>query len=333
VRRLLTAAVAAVLLLVDPAVAAAGPATDLCVPDDTRGGVPAWFVLDGCAEAGSLTVRNQLGVPVLVRRTGDLGEPTRHHRRENAMSTVLYYAAGPGDLLFPGDVVRWPLGAGAAELQVGELTPHGIVGVVDTLGKFLPNLDDDDLDQSDYVTFATTVRVIASAVTTRAACVAEKNFLQVAACDATASSAISRAAIDHLPRRTARQVLEVALDPVRWADWAALDAPAAPALNPEGVYFPQTAKPEPPPPAPARTVPTPAPAPATRAPAPAAPAPAAPAPAPPAPAAPAAPAPAAREPSPLEKLIEAIRAWKQAHEGDRNGERGNGPGNGHGRGR
>ena len=88
-RALLIALSAAVVLVAAPTTARALPVADLCTPDPARGRVPADFVVDACVDATSMTLRNDLGHPVLVRREGDVGAPVRVHERGSSTATVL----------------------------------------------------------------------------------------------------------------------------------------------------------------------------------------------------------------------------------------------------
>jgi hypothetical protein len=210
-----------VLAVLAPSAAVAGPVAELCATDAGRGGVPADFALDACADATSLTVRNDLDVPVLVRADGDFRAPSPVHERGSATAAVLRLAADPGTVLVPGDVVRWPLGAGAAGLTVSGLRPAAVSAIVGSLEPFLPSLGGEDVGVEDYRAFAVVARETSAAVQARATCVPGKNFLQVAACDVLAATTVSRAAVARLPHRAALQVLSVGLDPARWADWSA----------------------------------------------------------------------------------------------------------------
>jgi hypothetical protein len=278
-RRIRTTLIAALTFLcLTPTVASAAPAADLCTPDGARGGVPADFVLDACVDATSMTVRNDLAVPVLVRRDGDLGVPVRVHERGSSAATVLRMATGSDELLMPGDVVRWPLGVAAGTLTVADVDP-AVAAVVDAVPSYLPQLGTDD-DQQDFQAFAVVVRETAAAVQARTACAAGKNFLQVAACDVTTASTVSRAVIAQLPRRPAVEMLPVVLDPARWAVWTATRHTAVTALDPPRLTLTQAAVPVPVVAAPPTPAPDPEPAPAVPAPAAVVPAPVVPAPAP-----------------------------------------------------
>jgi len=303
-------AVAATLVLAGPAPAQAGPVVALCTADSSRGGVPVDFVLDACAGLHTVTVRNNLDEPVLVAAGGDVGPPERPHQRVSSTGPILRALTGQGLVLMPGDIVWWPVGAGAADIAVSPMRP-AVQAIAEKIETFLPNLGMDEVDQDDYLAFAVVARDTAAAVRTRAACIEGKNFLQVAACDVTASAEVARVAIAQLPRRTALQVLSVTQDPQQWDDWAAVPPGVLAGVEPHQLHLAQAPKPLPPPP-----VPVPAPAAAA-----------------PVSRAPAVPAPAAAHvPSSLEQLIQQILAWKQAHEGDRDDDGGNGRGRGHGNG-
>jgi len=138
-RRLLTAlaALTAVVLLplVGPGTAAAVPAPDLCTPDNARGGVADAFALAACADAKSITVRNDLQVAVLVRRDGDLGAPVWVHKRGSAAAEVLRRASADDVVLMPGEVARFPLGTAAAALTVVDVDP-ATAAVLRALGPY-----------------------------------------------------------------------------------------------------------------------------------------------------------------------------------------------------
>ena len=119
-------AVAAVLVFVAPTTTAtAVPVSTLCTANDARGVVPAVFPLDACVDGSSVTVRNDLQVPVLVRREGEVGDSVRLHERGSPTATVLRILtdAPTREILMPGDVVRWPVGLGAAALHVADVDP------------------------------------------------------------------------------------------------------------------------------------------------------------------------------------------------------------------
>ena len=338
-RRLLTAltAITAVVLLplLGSGSAAAVPAVDLCTPDNTRGGVADAFALDACADAASITVRNNLRVAVLVRPDGDLGAPVWVHKRGSAAAEVLRRASADDEVLMPGDVARWPLGTAAATLTVADVDP-ATAAVLRALSPYLPALGEEDGSPADLRRWAVAVRESAAAIDARADCVAGKNFLQVSACDVTAASALSRTFLGHVPRATAMALLPSLLDKAHWAEWATAPRTELAETSPSRRVITQTAVPAPvvvPPPVETPAPPAPAP-PAPAAPAvPAVPAPAVvlqapvPAPVPPAPAAPAA---QPQIPDWLAQILARLAAEAEKNNGNGNG---NGKNNGNGNGR
>jgi hypothetical protein len=316
VRRLLGAGVVALaLLLLQPPAAHAETEDELCLLDPRRGAVPDDFVVDACVDGASITVRNDLGVPIVVLPEGEVGPAVRVYGRTTPAAVVTRLVVERGEVLLPDDVVRWPLGAGAAALTVTPLQPGAIPAITNALSGVLPRPDGDEpVPVEEHAAYALLVRQVAAAVDERTECVEGKNFLQAAACDVRAAAEIGRA-VDSLPGREASAVLAVVLDRDRWADWvsqARADVAAllrsqlrlAQAADPTTPTVPESGTPAPP--APSRehaTAPAPAPAPP---PVPPAPAPPAPAPAPPAPA----PAPAAGR-TPLELILDALRRAAQ----------------------
>jgi hypothetical protein len=138
---------------------------------------------------------------------------------------VLRTLAHTGVLLLPGDVVRWPLGSGAARLDAAPLQPAAAAAIVDDVASYLPRLGDSNAGSADYAAFADVVTDIATAVKTRQACAEGKNFVQAEACNVTAASAIGRAAVVQLPQRTAFNMLSVVLETDNWTAWANTGAP------------------------------------------------------------------------------------------------------------
>jgi hypothetical protein len=340
--------------------ATAGPVPELCTYDAARGGVPAGFVLDACVDAGALTLRNDLHYPVTVRRSGDVSEPLIVHADDSAAAAVLRLIADADTLLMPGDVVRWPLGAAAAELTVGSLPTGAEPAIVGSVASFLPLPADESADEFSAA-FAQIIGEVAAGVDVRADCVAGKNFLRVAACDVVTSSTIGRVVFAALPRSTARDVHPLLDDPRNWADWHATATAYAQVLAGRELRLIQTALPVPPPPPgsdPASVRPSGAgsvlvsgsprgtavggvPPVAAAGPAAAPPAPVAPAPAPAAPPqpVPAQPAPAKPAPAPAPPKAEPPPAPPRDddrdhhRDDDRDDDRGNGKGNnGHGKG-
>jgi hypothetical protein len=229
VRRLLVTVTAVLALTVAPTTAHALPAPDLCTPDVTRGGVPADFVMDACVDATSITLRNDLGHPVLVHGTGDVGAPARVHERGSAAASVLRLLSGVDELLMPGDVTRWPLGAAPAAVVVVDVDPV-TRSVVDSLTTRLPELGTGDAKEAGAV--ATVVREVIAALHDRTTCSGGKNFLGRASCDVDAAARISRALSAQFPRSTAVGLLPIALDPARWTAWSEPATPALPDAGP-----------------------------------------------------------------------------------------------------
>jgi len=191
------------------------------------------------------------------------------HERGSATASVLRLLAGTDELLMPGDVARWPLGPAAGSLTVADLAPSTLA-IVDTVRSYLPRLGAEDDHQENFQAFAVVVRETTAAVAERSACIAGKNFLQVAACDVVAAATVSRTVIGQLPRRPATEMLPLVLDQTNWADWVAARR-AQP--DPNGRILAQAAVPVPvvvpPPVVPVSPPAVPAPAPALPAPVPA----------------------------------------------------------------
>ncbi len=339
--------------------AAAGPpAAPLCAADESRGGVPERFPVEACVDGGAITVRNDRDRPVVVTGVGDLGAPVLVRSENSSVAAVVRLTAGNGRLpLLPGEVARWPIGAGATAVTVAPLPIPAAPEMAGLLRGWLAGAADEGTAAVRRSAAAEFIGQVATALLARDACSQGANFLETTACDVDAAAAIAGAASDRLVERIETAELPLLLDPATWRQWPAVDPDwpedAAAHLAQQSVAAPVEVAPPPAAapagaeravaaPAPVRTAaPHPAPAPApVPAPAPA------PAPAPepaPAPAVAPAPAPATPHVRPsleelyernVQRLRELAAAWEraqqEAHERNRAGEQGNGQGQGRG---
>ena len=118
--------------------AAAGPNTNLCGYNDSRGPVQDSFVLDACVDGNSIVVSNNHSFPVAVFRSpadnntgADLqgvgaAQPVLLSQTTYAKATRSAYlvSKASGDLLLPGDILRYPIGPGKAEIDVSQVSDY-----------------------------------------------------------------------------------------------------------------------------------------------------------------------------------------------------------------
>ncbi|WP_155858754.1 hypothetical protein [Candidatus Blastococcus massiliensis] len=323
--------------------AAAAPAeggTALCAFDPVRGGVPVTFPVRACVDGSAMTLHNDRSRPVVVRPLGDVGAPVRLRSENSAVAAVVRLTSGGPEVLLPGEVARWPLGAGTGFLTVGPMPVTAAPEMAGRLREVLDDVREEPAAGTLRRSVAGLVGDVQAALRAREACTEGRNFLGTTACDVAAATAIGAATAARLDRATAGEVLPALLDAEAWDEWAAVDPDWPDA--PEGTLW-QLPAPVPAPPvlpAPAAGTPTPAagtdaaPAPTrTHAPAPA--------PAPPPPPAPA-PAPSQQRAATGGDWQDWVEWYRQqqtrdddrdrdADRGHGNG-RGNGGGNGKGRG-
>src|SRR3954470_6021326 len=226
------------LLLAQP-VASAAPEAKLCTSDVSRGAVPDTFVLDACVDGSNVVLHNKLDVPVTVAVTGDAKAPAGAHPYDSPSTAALRVATAPDTVLLPGDVVRWPLGAGGSELTVAAPGPSATPVIAATLGDMLSRQTNAD-PQHAYVAMGALIRETATALETRGSCKSGKNFLRTAGCDVSAAAAIGHAAADTLPRPIDSDVLARVLDPDQWARWSKAGAADAAAVSGRELRLVQT---------------------------------------------------------------------------------------------
>lgn len=342
--RVLAPAVLLVLpLLGVPSASAApapGSAPPLCESDESRGGVPESFPVDACVDGTTITVRNDRDRAVLVTRIGDVGVPVRVRSENSDVAAVVRRTGGDGEVLLPGEVVRWPIGAELAVVTVQPL-PVAALELGTLLRGWLAGTDQPAYEAQQHA--AALVVEISDALRARETCADGQDFLTTASCDVVAAVAIGNTAASHLDRRSADELLPLLLDQSSWEDWSAVDPdwPAGAAVTLGQLALPTPVPLVQPPPAEALPVPAPAAVPAAPSAAVLAPAPAPqPAPAP-------APAPVVVPPQQqvrvpswqelqdrnLQRLRELAAAWEQAVAQERAPGNGNGNGGGNGNGR
>ena len=166
--------------------------------------------MDACVDGASVTVRDDLQVPVLVRREGEVGDPVRlheagePHRRPCSGSSA--DAPTAYEILMPGDVVRWPVGLGAAALRVADVDPENDDGDPGRRrGRSLPASGRAArAAQQARSAFAVAIDEIAGGRRgARPRACRARTSCRRRACDVLATTAISRTVTGHLPRATA----------------------------------------------------------------------------------------------------------------------------------
>jgi hypothetical protein len=120
------------------AAASAAPAPGLCVMNTGRGVVPAKFAMDACVDAKSIWLRNTLKVPVTMGVAGDTGTPVRV-QTDVGLAAQLTRLRYPNPLLLlPGDIMRIPVGSGAASVTIANTDAGGFYALAWTAANFLP---------------------------------------------------------------------------------------------------------------------------------------------------------------------------------------------------
>jgi hypothetical protein len=209
-------ALALALLVLQPAGAAAAPAEWRCDYGRSSDAVPADFPLESCVAGGWVTLHNDTTSPVVVSGRGDVGDAVVMRTDGDAAGGALLSLIADGaDVLQPGDVARWPLGDGVAELVVTGLQPAQAAPIAETLADVL-----DGAGRADLQPYASLVGRLVDTVADRGDCSPERNFLGRAACDVDTAVRIGRAVSEELEADAALDVAPYVLDPVRWTEWS-----------------------------------------------------------------------------------------------------------------
>ena len=218
-------ACALALLVLPAAPAVAQPAPELCTYDALRGEVPADFALDACVDGSSVTVRNQHDFPVVAEVRG-AEAPTWLREAAGPRAAVVRLVIGAEVVLMPGDVVRWPLGAGPAEVSVATAEPGSVPAMVASLARFLPRQGDPADRSYALAAVAELVRDLVPVLDERTSCTVDRNLLQRAACDVATAAAITGSVTARVGPTQLDDVLSVALDPKLWSRWAESRSPS-----------------------------------------------------------------------------------------------------------
>jgi hypothetical protein len=145
-------------LLAFAGVARAGPDPYLCDMTTARGAIPNSFSAQGCFDGRTLTISNNLGIPMSVQVRGDVGKPTRTETDYGIAADATRAVSSDTRILLPGDTLRFPIGTGAAEVRltggryadfyelastVAGFLPGGASGEVQAVTAFVKELNED----------------------------------------------------------------------------------------------------------------------------------------------------------------------------------------------
>jgi hypothetical protein len=204
--------------------ASAAPAAELCSYDAARGPVPSDFAVEACVDGTSMVLRNDLDFP-LVAQAGGTGARVDVRRAGGPSSTLVRLVVDADVTLLPGDVVRWPLTDGPAQVVLSTAEPRIASAMAESFRPVLPDTSSGAMGAQVYHAAASLVQELAPMVEARAGCVEAKNWLQVAACDVTTASTVSGAVTEQLEQAEVEAVLPLALDRELWSRWAEDRAP------------------------------------------------------------------------------------------------------------
>jgi hypothetical protein len=105
-------------LLVVPASASASFAPGLCQSNTARGAIPHSFAVQACFDGSTLYIYNNLDVALGVSVQGAVGKPMRSESDFDLAAIATRKKSKDPDLLLPGDELKFPIGAGAAQVKL-----------------------------------------------------------------------------------------------------------------------------------------------------------------------------------------------------------------------
>jgi hypothetical protein len=118
--------------------ASAGPDAYLCKATTARGAIPQTFAAEACFDGKTLTIRNDLQIPMSVEVRGDVGKPSRTETDFGIAAEATRAVSSDPRMLLPGDTLRFPIGGGAAGVRLTAGKYADFYDLASTVAGFLP---------------------------------------------------------------------------------------------------------------------------------------------------------------------------------------------------
>ena len=175
--------VAIVAVQISQPIAHSGPSLALCNMDEVRGNVPDGFPIAACVDGNSIWLRNNLEIPIQFKVTGDTSAAVRTPV-DFGLATMSTRLNHPDPLLMmPGDVLKIPLGGGAASATTVDTTAGGDYLLATTFLSFFPPIPGSPT-VGLYEALAEVIKAIAQAEFDYKDCLVGKTFLSQIGCTA-----------------------------------------------------------------------------------------------------------------------------------------------------
>jgi hypothetical protein len=200
--------VAALVMLLLAAVAQAGPDPSLCRMTVARGAIPHSFAAEACFDGSTLTIRNNRSIPMSVAVRGAVGSPSRSETDYGLAALATRAVSTDQRMLLPGDTLRFPIGAGAAEVRLWGGENWGFYELASTVAAFIPGSPSADLQS-----FTALIKELNDDFTQYHACEQKgrRNLLRKATCHAllarNVAFAIGRAGVNALSTGVSAAIL------------------------------------------------------------------------------------------------------------------------------
>jgi hypothetical protein len=194
----------------------AKPAPGLCAMNTVRGSVPADFPIDACMNNSELVLSNTLTVPVNLSITGSTGNLVRVSTDYGTPADLTRYKYPSPLLLLPGDIVRIPVGTGAATVSIAGTEAGGFYALATTLNDFLPG----GTVKAVWDSMVTMISDMSGDVGQYENCVAGKNWIGQLGCQAVLIRGLLVAIGKGVLTGTAKAALAVIVNAAFFAKWA-----------------------------------------------------------------------------------------------------------------
>jgi hypothetical protein len=201
-------------------VASANPAPGLCSMNTSRSTVPGDYPVDACIDSAGIVLRNTLPVPIDLALTGDTGDLVNVSTNLSIPADLTRFKYADPLMILPGDIMRVPVGTGAASVSVAGTDAGGFYAEALTLTTFIPVGPVASGVKAAWGRIATMISEISSDYGQYANCIAGKNWIVQLGCRALLVRNVTFAVGRGVVTGSVKGVLALVLTAANFLKWA-----------------------------------------------------------------------------------------------------------------
>jgi len=194
----------------------AAPAPGLCAMNTARGAIPADFPIDACINNSAIVLRDTLPVPVNLSLTGSVGKPIRITTDYSTAADLTRLKYPDPLFMLPGDIIRIPVGTGAASVSIAGTQAGGFYALATALNNFLPG----GAVKSVWDSATAMITEMSDDIGQYENCISGKNWIGQLGCQAVLVRNLTFAIARGVITGTAHAVLAVLVNSATFLKWA-----------------------------------------------------------------------------------------------------------------